>query len=219
MHPGGASGILTVGNVDPLRFDQLSAKGDCGTASFIFRRARCSSTSRTTISPYVRCSRGLRRTCSTILVGADRNHTPGVPGRIRGRRGRGLRNAADRRRHPAAAVCTAGGPHRRRLPARMPTPRRCRLDEECGQENVPVRTADDPVIIAVPRRNIDYRRVFDYPRLPRRDCTTTGSSPGPSTHSEGDEGVDYSGRRKATYSPECVRPLTARTMYCRPSTR
>ena len=59
--------------------------------------------------------------------------------------------------------------------------RRRGLDEECGQENVPVRTGDDPVIIAVPRRNIETWLAYlagaqvdettKYPPLQReRDC-------------------------------------------------
>lgn len=59
--------------------------------------------------------------------------------------------------------------------------RRCRLDEECRQEDVPVRTGDDRVIIAVPRRNIETWLAYlagtlvdettRYPRLQReRDC-------------------------------------------------
>ena len=59
--------------------------------------------------------------------------------------------------------------------------RRRRLDDECRHENVPVRSGDDPVIIAVPRRNIETWLAYlagtqvdettRYPRLPReRDC-------------------------------------------------
>ena len=59
--------------------------------------------------------------------------------------------------------------------------RRRRLDDECQQEDVPVRTGDDPVIIAVPRRNIETWLAYlggaevdetaSYPRLQReRDC-------------------------------------------------
>ena len=58
---------------------------------------------------------------------------------------------------------------------------RRRLDEECGQEDVQVKTVDDPVIIAVPRRNIEtwlaylqgtqVDEVTVYPKLKReRDC-------------------------------------------------
>ena len=59
--------------------------------------------------------------------------------------------------------------------------RRNQLDEECTQKNVAVRTAGDPVIIAVPRRNIDTWFAYldgnevdeatAYPKLAReRDC-------------------------------------------------
>ena len=59
--------------------------------------------------------------------------------------------------------------------------RRNQLDDECTEKNVAVRTADDPVIIAVPRRNIetwfaylDGNEVDEataYPKLAReRDC-------------------------------------------------
>ena len=59
--------------------------------------------------------------------------------------------------------------------------RRARLNEECVQENVPVRTDDDPVVVAVPRRNIETWLAYldgnevdeteDYPRLQReREC-------------------------------------------------
>ena len=59
--------------------------------------------------------------------------------------------------------------------------RRTRLDEECVQRNVPVRTDDDPVIVAVPRRNIETWLAYldgnevdetvTYPRLKReREC-------------------------------------------------
>ena len=59
--------------------------------------------------------------------------------------------------------------------------RRARLNEECVQENVPVRTDDDPVVVAVPRRNIETWLAYldgnevdettNYPPLQReREC-------------------------------------------------
>lgn len=59
--------------------------------------------------------------------------------------------------------------------------RRTQLDEECTDKNVAVRTVDDPVIMAVPRRNIEtwfayldgreVDEVIAYPKLAReRDC-------------------------------------------------
>ena len=59
--------------------------------------------------------------------------------------------------------------------------RRVQLDAECRQKNVPVRTDADPVVMAVPRRNIetwlaylDGNQVDEaeiYPRLQReREC-------------------------------------------------
>lgn len=59
--------------------------------------------------------------------------------------------------------------------------RRARIDTECRHKNVPVRTDNDPVVLAVPRRNIEtwlkYLDGFEvdettaYPKLLRaRDC-------------------------------------------------
>ena len=60
--------------------------------------------------------------------------------------------------------------------------RREQLDAECGKQDVPVRTGNDPVILVVPRRNIETWLAYletgkpvdeqeRYPRLKReRDC-------------------------------------------------
>ena len=59
--------------------------------------------------------------------------------------------------------------------------RRVQLDEECTQKNVAVRTTDDPVVVAVPRRSIETWLAYldgnevdeatTYPKLAReRDC-------------------------------------------------
>ena len=56
------------------------------------------------------------------------------------------------------------------------------MDAECGKQDVPVRTGSDPVILVVPRRNIETWLAYletgkpvdeqeRYPRLKReRDC-------------------------------------------------
>lgn len=59
--------------------------------------------------------------------------------------------------------------------------RRVQLDQECTQKNVPVRTDADPVVMAVPRRNIETWLAYldgnevdettNYPQLGReREC-------------------------------------------------
>lgn len=60
--------------------------------------------------------------------------------------------------------------------------RRAHLDAECAEQGVPVRTGEDPVLLIVPRRNIETWLAYvdagepvdeerQYPRLKReRDC-------------------------------------------------
>ena len=91
-----------------------------------------------------------------------RDQYPGQLQAIRGRQGAFLIVVAD-----ADGLSTAD--------------RRARLDAECNQKNVQVRTAADPVIMAVPRRNIETWLAYldgievdeteSYPKLQREgDC-------------------------------------------------